>query len=111
MSCEYIISESLHGLIIAESYKIPNLWINVSDNKSKNQGSFKYLDFYHSIGKTNIKSYVDILDFNDTETIIELINKTWFYKFNINLNKLINACPFKIELKQLDKNINTNNTV
>jgi hypothetical protein len=45
------------------------------------------------------------------QNIIETINNNWYYKFNINLNKLIDACPFKIELKQLDKNINTNSDV
>jgi pyruvyltransferase len=111
LSCEYIISESLHGLIISESYKIPNLWINIEDTPNKNKGIFKYLDFYHSIGKTNIKNYIDISDYNDLPNIIETINNNWYYRFNINLNKLIDACPFKIELKPLNNNINTNNNV
>lgn len=30
-NCDYIASSSLHGLIMAEAYNIPNLWISVTD--------------------------------------------------------------------------------
>lgn len=97
LSCEYIISESLHGLIISEQYNIPNLWINISDNKSKNKGIFKYLDFYHSIGKYDIIKYTNIDNFTNLDYIINLINKKYYRKFDIDLDKLINSCPFNIK--------------
>ena len=43
-ACNYILSSSLHGLIIADSYRIPNLPIFVSD-KVKGDG-FKFSDYY-----------------------------------------------------------------
>lgn len=43
-SCEYIISSSLHGLIIADSFGIPNLHIKVSE-KLLGDG-FKFKDYY-----------------------------------------------------------------
>jgi len=44
VSCQFILSSSLHGLIIADSYKIPNRWIRLTDNIKG--GDFKYLDYY-----------------------------------------------------------------
>lgn len=51
VSCEYILSSSLHGLIIADAYKIPNAWISLSDKILG--GEFKFRDYYSTTTEPN----------------------------------------------------------
>lgn len=81
-SCKAIISSSLHGLICADAYNKPNLWL---DEYKLQEGDFKFKDYFASQNRKYIK-ITKIKDFND---------KLLFKKGNsIDLNKLINAFPF-----------------
>ena len=84
-SCDCVISSSLHGLIIAEAYGIPTLWVKFSDEINGND--FKFYDYYASIGQQSIKpldlrtqSMLDIQDliemvsYKDTSCI----DKEWY---------------------------------
>ena len=53
LSCEVIVSSSLHGIIISEAYRIPSLWMKFSENLFG--GEFKFSDYYLSTGRSNIK--------------------------------------------------------
>lgn len=89
-SCEYIISSSLHGIIIADAYNIPNLWVEFSDNV---QGAgFKFRDYYLSAGK-DIDSPLQITSYLPLYNLIERINHTW-KPVSIDTKKLLAACPF-----------------
>ena len=93
-SCQLILSSSLHGLIISESYGIPNIWMKVSD--SIRGGSFKYLDYYESINIHDAEPYV----FSGNESIEGLLKLSSKYKKgNIDLKPLIDASPFEILIK------------
>lgn len=95
VSCEKIISSSLHGLILSETYDVPNIWIKVSNNISG--GNFKYMDYYESIGIYNAKPYL----FTGKESLKELIHLFNNYKKgHIDLNPLIKAAPFELNLKK-----------
>lgn len=50
-SCEYVLSSSLHGLIISDSFGIPNLHIKVTNNMRGD--GFKFEDYYSGFGLTD----------------------------------------------------------
>lgn len=94
-SCECILSSSLHGLIISETYDIPNVWIKVSDNV--NGGTFKFCDYYESIGISDCKPYL----FSGQECVNDLLRLFKDYKKgHIDLTPLISACPFDLTLNR-----------
>jgi pyruvyltransferase len=45
-SCDLIISSSLHGLILAEAYRVPAIWTSATDRVLG--GGFKFRDYYLS---------------------------------------------------------------
>jgi pyruvyltransferase len=68
--CEFILSSSLHGLIVADSLGIPNAWIALSD-KIIGKG-FKFYDYYSAIGKRKNLPYF----LNGTESLTQLLKQT-----------------------------------
>lgn len=99
VSCEFIVSESLHGLIISEAFNIPNIWITFGDIGQ----DFKYEDFFRSVGKPLYNAYKIT---NDT-------TKTWLMNLEseynsintLNLKNLVNACPVKLNNINMDNKI------
>lgn len=51
LSCEKIISSSLHGIILAEAYGIPAVFLG----RGEDFEVFKYYDWYYSTGRKNVK--------------------------------------------------------
>lgn len=93
-SCENILSASLHGLIMAEAYGIPNLWIEFG--KPLIGGHFKFHDFFLSIGRDRETSFV--IQNNDLPIInIQKELESW-QPGTIDLQPLIDAAPFPIKV-------------
>jgi len=93
LECEVILSSSLHGIICGDAYGIPSYWIEVSDNVLGN--GFKFRDYFASVKRTDTKPYI-----NKSDLIYDLSElKLPKYEISIDLDKLLNACPFKNETK------------
>jgi pyruvyltransferase len=85
--CEIILSSSLHGLIAADSYGVPSYWIELSDKVIGN--GFKFHDYFASVNRPIVKP------FKPTENTKISNLPLYDYSVDIDLDKLINSCPFK----------------
>lgn len=91
LDCKRLISSSLHGLILADAYGIPNVWL---DSHTPKGFEFKFWDYLLSVGKPRDPIS---LDFARTDwTLSRLIDELPFddRPITINLQALRDACPF-----------------
>lgn len=86
-ACEYVLSSSLHGLIVAHAYGIPALWVEFSD-KVIGKG-FKFRDYQLSVGQP-ITPTVRITKDVKLSSCIESCS---IYPMGIDLNELQASCP------------------
>ena len=95
-SCERIVSSSLHGLIVADSYGIPNVWVRFSDKIAG--GNFKYRDYFESVGR-EVSEPVLIARSEDMDSTL---NEPSLFGVaqDIDFESIFNACPFKEHLKK-----------
>ena len=89
--CEYIASSTLHGIILADAYKIPSLWIKLSDNIIGN--GFKFQDYFLSVGRKKTKPFKV---YRNT-SLEEIYSHFKIHNLKINLEKLIESCPFRLK--------------
>ncbi len=93
MLCHKIMSSSLHGLIIADSYSVSNVWLRFSDEIKG--GDFKYNDYFCSVGRDFGQPRV-IESYKDLERI--MTDETASRAYNIDYRSIFDACPFKEKL-------------
>lgn len=88
-SVSKILSSSLHGLILADAYGVPNARINITNRLVG--GHFKFIDYYMSVHRKFDYGYQIQDNFN-------FLNNIHFNdKININLNLLLEKSPWNYE--------------
>lgn len=103
VSSEFVISESLHGLIVAESYGIPSVWTELIDHTNvfnNDDWSFKFIDFYESIGKYGMSS-LKLYECFSFEEILKAKDK--WKPGKINYAELLSLFPFEIKAEFLPR--------
>lgn len=107
LECKYILSSSLHGIIVAHALNIPVLWTKISNNLYGDD--VKFDDYYQSLDMYNVSgvefkhySYKEVLRLFDRYKEDVLPKKENFDKLIISL---IETFPFKKskEFKKLIK--------
>lgn len=91
-SCEYVISSSLHGLIIADSFEIPNTWLACTD-LAGNIG-FKFEDYAGGVGRdigpplalSSLREFVDSVESGSERP-------DYFNRMDMVKNRLRDAFP------------------
>ena len=91
LSCKRIITSSLHGLIIADAYGIPNAFLASTTPKG---GVFKYLDYFASVDKFRKPVSFDFV----TEPLeVENLESRFVFddrEIDFDADVLLEACPF-----------------
>ncbi|MGM1054076.1 MAG: polysaccharide pyruvyl transferase family protein [Pseudomonadota bacterium] len=92
--CEYIVSSSLHGLILSDAYGIKNQWAIFSDLVIG--GGFKFMDYYSTTINPNEVPRV-ILARQELEALLEEIEKISSVKgFSEDIERLLAVFPRRL---------------
>ena len=89
-SCEYIVSSSLHGLILSDAYNIPNVRITCSD--AIEGGDFKYKDYMMGGGR-EYQEPIDCKTSINLDTIFDKLEGYTPIQFDAKL--LLEVFPYK----------------
>lgn len=95
-SCESIISSSLHGLIVADAYRVPNIWVTIGGNLLG--GTFKFLDYFSSVNRTDEEPIPLKKLLSDSMLESELAKYRYI---DFNPRPLIEAAPWPLNLRHL----------
>jgi len=68
LSCENILSSSLHGLIVAEAYGIPTRHLVISEKLLG--GDFKFFDYYSGVGINNLDTVMIHDDLSNLKNVL-----------------------------------------
>ena len=107
LACKRIVSTSLHGMVIAESYGIPCLYfspngseggLGFSDLDPNGRTDLRIVDLYQGIGKSGISTYNQPRGIaTDWQDVVDTIDRVW-EPVGIDEDGLIGAFPADVRL-------------
>ncbi|MDA9241441.1 hypothetical protein N9812_01845 [bacterium] len=77
----------MHGIIAADAYGIPSVWIELSDRVWG--AGFKFRDYFASVHKPITQAVV----VEPSTTVTELVDQVYSGGIEIDLDQLMAACP------------------
>lgn len=94
-SCKAIITSSLHGLIIADTYGIPNAWLS---SKTPKGGEFKFFDYFLSVNKVRYGQTYDVKRLGLNVSVLHEHFDFDGRPIDFDAVALLKACPFLREI-------------
>ena len=85
--CRSIASSSLHGLIAADAYGIPSVWIQL--NRADPAGGFKFRDYFESVRRPDVGPVPVTVNTSMTK----LVDNLHLDGIDIDLERLLAVCP------------------
>lgn len=92
-SCDFVISSSLHGLIVSDSYNVPNIWVAFSENLNVEE-NFKYKDYFSSVKRSEPSGPIRVRSDYDLSMLYDVNYEGVCEKPIIDFNAIIDSCPF-----------------
>jgi len=92
ISCKKVLSSSLHGIIVAQAYNIPALWIKKNDIDTDD--GFKFKDYFSSVAIAPYEGFTNIEEILKNENSIND-----FFKKNRDIEKI------QVDLKEIQKSL------
>ena len=103
VSCERIISTSLHGVILAHAYGLPAEWAAFLDSGKQIAGDgTKFQDYFRSVGIDEDRVPLDLTSFARIDDGLARIVTT-LPRRQIDLAKLVEVSPFDVDLRRLSQ--------
>ena len=81
-SCDFIVSSSLHGLVVADSFRIPNYRIKLFDNLKG--GDFKFRDYASALKRKNINE----VEISTPEKLLNIKNFETDFNYQSNIDDI-----------------------
>jgi succinoglycan biosynthesis protein ExoV len=102
-----LITEAMHGAVVADSYRIP--WIPVYDEKNPDHSMFKWMDWTASMElNTKFTLIPHIQDDQSHNILIQVLEKAMKSSFNLSKSKIVHERVERLQLliNKLEANYN-----